>query len=186
MSTQPISTPSIWTIPHFWSAEKCIAFIERSEQMGYKEALVETESGPRKVTHIRNNERVLFTDTALAQSLWSAVKSHIPAQLGNSRAVGLNELIRCYKYQPGHVFRRHRDQSFLRDNGDASYLTLMIYLNDTFEGGSTRFQHREVLPEQGTCLLFLHDLEHEGTTVVKGTKYVLRTDVMYRFQDNNE
>lgn len=176
------SENGIWTIPNFWSTERCEALVSKSEELGFSDALVNTGSGYRKVSQVRNNERVVFTDKDLALELWHEVHTHLPLQLGNSEAVELNEVFRCYKYHPGQVFKRHRDQSFLRDNGDASYITFMIYLNDSFKGGATHFQHTSVIPKQGTCLLFLHDLEHEGAMVTEGIKYVLRTDVMYRLK----
>jgi len=33
------------------------------------------------------------------------------------------------------------------------------------------------------ALWFLHALPHEGATVSKGVKYVLRTDIMYRLEE---
>ena len=35
-------------------------------------------------------------------------------------------------------------------------------------------------PERGKALVFYHRQLHEGMPVVRGRKYVLRTDVMYR------
>ncbi len=61
----------------------------------------------------------------------------------------------------------------------------MVYLNEAFEGGATRFFLREphgeidIVPQTGMALLFLHTLQHEGATVESGRKYVLRSDIMY-------
>jgi len=56
----------------------------------------------------------------------------------------------------------------------------MIYLNDDFEGGETKFDNVTIEPKTGTALCFIHEQKHEGCPVVEGLKYVLRTDVMYR------
>jgi hypothetical protein len=56
----------------------------------------------------------------------------------------------------------------------------MIYLNDNFNGGATTFNDLVVLPKKGMALVFYHYFEHEGAEVTEGTKYVLRTDIMYR------
>jgi hypothetical protein len=48
-----------------------------------------------------------------------------------------------------------------------------------FEGGATQFRWETVQPQAGMALVFPHRLSHQGTTVTRGTKYVLRTDVMY-------
>ena len=70
-------------------------------------------------------------------------------------------------------------------DGERSQLTVMVYLNDDFTGGATRFYHLDrtvrlsVQPERGTALVFVHRQLHEGSAVESGRKYVLRTDVMY-------
>jgi len=55
----------------------------------------------------------------------------------------------------------------------------MVYLNGGARGGETRFENVSITPEPGLALLFDHYLLHEGAEVIEGTKYVLRTDVMY-------
>ena len=37
-----------------------------------------------------------------------------------------------------------------------------------------------VVPKAGRVLVFQHDILHEGSTLVSGTKYAMRTDVMYK------
>ena len=61
----------------------------------------------------------------------------------------------------------------------------MIYLNDNYEGGETTFTSLKIEPKQGTALLFFNDLEHEGSSVKQGIKYVLRTDIMFRLEKEN-
>lgn len=63
--------------------------------------------------------------------------------------------------------------------GRVSRLTLLVYLNDGFEGGATDFRDFAVTPRTGDALLFVHDTWHEGQAVTRGHKYVLRSDVMY-------
>ena len=170
----------IYLIKDFLSPEKCNEFIRSSENIGFGAATIETDNGPRVVDHIRNNSRVLYKDLNLAEELWMTLEPEAPKSIGESRAIGLNELFRFYKYHPGQQFRKHRDQSFVRNNLEASYYTFMIYLNDNFRGGETRFNNCVVAPEAGAALIFYHQLEHEGSEVLEGVKYVLRTDIMYR------
>jgi hypothetical protein len=40
-----------------------------------------------------------------------------------------------------------------------------------------------VVPKKGTALFFHHPILHEGATIERGVKHVLRTDVMYRRTD---
>ena len=62
----------------------------------------------------------------------------------------------------------------------------MIYLNEDMIGGETKFNHHSIKPATGKALIFKHELVHEGSKVIKGIKYVLRTDVMYRRKQKDE
>ncbi|KAF2757606.1 hypothetical protein EJ05DRAFT_439978 [Pseudovirgaria hyperparasitica] len=76
----------------------------------------------------------------------------------------------------------------------SSLFTFLIYLNDDFRGGETTFfipslqdgviNAYPVKPIMGSVAVFPHGeaqnaLLHEGTGVVEGAKYVIRTDVEY-------
>jgi hypothetical protein len=64
--------------------------------------------------------------------------------------------------------------------------TVLTYFNDDFEGGETRFleQRDEVVtPKPGRVVIFQHKLRHEGCEVRRGTKYAMRSDVIYRCPD---
>jgi prolyl 4-hydroxylase len=174
-------TKEIFTIDDFWSIQKCNDYIKNGELIGYEPATVTTDKGTKRLEEFRNNDRIIYKDFALANEIWKELEPFALLQIGNSKAIGLNELFRFYKYQIGQQFKKHRDQSFIRNEFECSYFTFMIYLNDNYEGGETTFNHLLIKPKQGMALLFLHDLEHEGTSVTNGIKYVLRTDVMYRF-----
>ena len=85
-----------------------------------------------------------------------------------------------------------------------SQLTMVMYLNSDFDGGETSFfipaeargspgpdrqqqQGVEVFPvaaEEGSALCFFHGQHplsplHEGSLVRSGTKYIVRSDVLY-------
>lgn len=176
-------TEFISTVENFWTKQECEEFISKSEAIGYAPATIETEKGQKVVETVRNNNRVIYKDETLAASIWQRLEPYAPKQIGNSKAIGLNELFRFYKYLPGQEFKRHKDQSFIRNEVDASYYTFMIYLNDQYQGGETTFNNIVIQPKQGTALIFLHELEHEGTSVKSGIKYVLRTDIMFRLEE---
>jgi len=71
--------------------------------------------------------------------------------------------------------------------------TFLIYLNDDFIGGGTTFYApssvngvldcRALRPVTGSALVFPHGASsaalHEGSGVARGTKYVIRTEVLY-------
>ena len=169
----------IFTIPEFLSPGECADYIALSERIGYEAATLTTVDGPKLQAEIRNNNRVILDDSELVQQLWLRATPHIPTILNGRQALGFNERIRFYRYDPSQQFAGHVDAPFRRENGEVSQLTFMIYLNQEFEGGETKFDDAEIVPQTGMALIFRHELFHEGATIKKGRKYVLRTDVMY-------
>lgn len=167
----------LYTISNFLSEEECQALMKKSESIGYELASLDTG---KVVSAVRNNRRVLHKDQQLAEQLWGKLSSFVPNDDDMNRPIGLNELFRFYKYNQGHRFRGHQDGSYIRSKTEFSRFTFMIYLNDACEGGETAFLEHRIQPKTGMALVFLHKLYHEGTEVLSGTKYVLRSDVMYR------
>ncbi len=158
---------------------ECRELIDRAESANFEEAPINSASGTRVVSSVRNNERVMFDDVELAASLWARVRDEVPVMLDGRQARGLNERFRFYRYSKGQKFDWHSDGSFERTNGERSFLTFMIYLNSGYQGGATRFDNASVSGATGMALVFAHGLIHTGAEVEEGTKYVLRSDVMY-------
>ncbi|WP_298417563.1 2OG-Fe(II) oxygenase [uncultured Kordia sp.] len=171
----------VYVVPNLLSHEECDEMVLISEKIGYKEAKVNMHGKQVLMTMVRNNLRVMYKDEVYANILWEKVKTYVPQQIGYSYAFGLNEMLRFYKYEEGHRFKMHRDGSYRRNDTEASQYSFLIYLNDDFEGGETVFRSGTTIrPKKGSALLFLHGLRHEGAVLKNGTKYVLRTDIMYR------
>lgn len=177
-----VNCPFHWSVPDVLMPGECRALIAKIEAADPKPAPITTHSGPVFNENIRNNTRVIFDDPALAAELFRRVEKDVPAQLDQWRIAGANERLRCYRYTVGQRFAPHADGAFYRSEDERSFFTFMIYLNDGFEGGDTDFlELRErVTPRAGLALFFQHPLIHEGCEVTAGTKYVLRSDLMYR------
>ena len=174
----------IFTFPGALSAEECRAVIEMSESAGYAPAPIQRSlDGPCGFTVRggRDNSRSSIDDEPLAVALWRRVSRFVPADVEGRAVVGLNERLRFYRYEAGQSFGAHRDGYYRRANGERSLLTLMIYLNDDYEGGETYFYEsgKTIAPQAGKGLAFGHELWHAGRTITAGRKYILRTDVMY-------
>ncbi|MFT4979861.1 MAG: hypothetical protein ACI8S6_005773 [Myxococcota bacterium] len=105
-----------------------------------------------------------------------------------------NERLRIYRYAEGQYFRPHVDVQMELPGGGQTRASLMVYLNDDFEGGQTRFFARKprgssrkrnnpvthsVVPERGSALVFDHLRLHEGAAVSRGVKYAIRSDLIY-------
>jgi predicted 2-oxoglutarate/Fe(II)-dependent dioxygenase YbiX len=183
----------VFVVRGFLSPAECAHHIARSESAGYGDAPVNTFAGPVVNKRMRNNERVMLDDTALAAELWGRLTPFVPPRRGRWRAAGLNERFRYYRYDPGQLFDWHFDGSYERSPTEQSAMTFMVYLNDGFEGGATEFDFRvmgvvhdgdeitRVVPEAGMALVFAHRIFHQGAPVTAGRKYVLRSDVMFRW-----
>lgn len=91
------------------------------------------------------------------------------------------EPLRVLRYSPGGEYRAHSDTLVNVEN--QRILTVLVYLNDGYEGGETKFVRSglTVEPRQGDALLF-HNVtpdgypdpmaDHAGLQVTKGTKWL--------------
>ncbi len=163
----------------------------------------------------------------------------------------INECLRFNKYEKGDSFNFHRDSGYVKTKYCRSNYTLLIYLNNGFEGGRTSFKtyyrrdyyndqqeeskkHENYLsrncggktitnelkhynsenyycdtdidfprresrysyltrrsnmnftPTTGSALIFDQRLIHAGKQIVKGVKYILRTDILTIGTPNND
>lgn len=126
---------------------------------------------------------------------------------------GPNERMRFLKYGPGQFFKEHCDGTYeTPDGSQRSFYTLHLYLNDSAQalgipegsdqkdsngeeylrGGATTFhsvdlqRKLDIDPRAGRVLIFQHRrLLHSGDTVTAGTKYTMRSDLMYEWQEVN-
>jgi hypothetical protein len=120
---------------------------------------------------------------------WAPAGAYVP--------YGVNPTIRVCRYTPGGHFQTHRDggHDVSASPYNASLKTFMVYLNDGFTGGATSFYRPEqpcyapaqpelrvhsYMPRRGDCLVFNSHHVHDGGTLLTGTKYILRTELMYR------
>jgi hypothetical protein len=185
MHKEQLVGDSIFLIHEFFTPEECAQLIALTEEIGYDVAPITTSVGFVVRKDIRNNDRLMRDDPELAARLWEKAGPFVPAEWLYWKAVGLNERFRYYRYAPGQRFVAHTDGSYESPNGDRSHFTFLVYLNEDFEGGTTNFlkvgrRPLRIEPRTGTALVFAHKLLHEGAEVIRGQKYVLRTDVMYR------
>lgn len=189
MQFEMLDPQGAWLVHDFMPPAECRACIVTSEANQYGPAPLTRPEGPVLAPDVRNNSRVTMTDPALADSMWRRLKDFVPPSMldwsgQERRAVGVHERLRYLRYDAGERFARHFDGTVAKGE-EASLLTLLVYLNDGFEGGQTIFytDHEElkfvVRPRRGTALLFLHNMCHEGAWVLSGRKYVLRSEVLF-------
>ena len=171
----------LFTVPSVLSADECRGYIRIAETKGFQPALITTAQGSARREEIRSNSRVIIESPEIAAHIWANLSSAKFPVVEGRTALGLNPHLRFYRYESGEEFGLHQDGHFDGPSGERSYFTLMVYLNEGFEGGSTSFPtlNVEIVPRTGMALLFRHEIEHEGSAVVVGRKYAIRSDVMF-------
>jgi len=167
--------PLLWAIDDVYSQEECRVFIKKIES-----------SEPTLATNnptFRDQDRVMLDVPEIADDLFNRIKDNLPKRMGEFELLGLNERLRFYRYRTGQGFSAHMDHWYQANDTDISLLTVLVYFNNDFAGGQTRFMEqidKVVEPEPGKVAIFQHKLRHEGCIVSSGVKYALRADVMYR------
>lgn len=169
----------IFCIENVFTKDECKRLIFLSEEKGFEQAKINTVFGEKNFKTVRNNDRILFDDYELASSLFEKLKSYFPVEIDSWHPSGFNEKFRFYRYKGQQYFKWHVDGSFKRDYFEVSKLTILIYLNESYSGGETEFEEVKISPKTGMALLFPHKLRHQGTPLIDGTKYILRSDIMY-------
>lgn len=158
----------------------------------------------------RKADRAMIRSPTVANQLYRRILPHLqksdytdrtPLCFGQDGVwvpLGLNECLKVFRYNPGGVFVEHRDGPWVPRQDQCSMYTVVIYLNDNFDGGETRLLgsaeefapkgYREMLwntnlgvtPVTGMALLVNHDCWHVGSPVKEGTKWILRTELIFQ------
>ncbi len=187
-----VANEEIYLVKKFLSIAECANLIKKSESLGYSAI----DNDPR----YRSNERVMIESEDLASSFFTRIcaLNNVPKTMTSHGSVwklcGINPRFRFCRYNPGQHFEKHLDASFSHSTTIQSFFTLNVYLNNDFCGGHTRFflfdedPHLATdcaTPKTGLALIFNHQTKsylHDGWIVHSGTKYLLRTDIMYEEQ----
>jgi predicted 2-oxoglutarate/Fe(II)-dependent dioxygenase YbiX len=180
------------SVPDLYSPAECARILDGVTGATWLPATVNRREGRVVDKSLRDSATAVVDDPRLATELYERILPHVPARmvvedpsLGPGTAMRVSGIflpLRIYRYEPGQQFGLHQDQGYSGPDGSRSLLTLMLYLNDDFDGGETDFPEQEtrVVPRTGSALWFQHMLLHSGARVTRGIKYVLRSDVLYR------
>lgn len=182
-NNHPDRKAAVW-LKNVLSTDECDYIIEMSDQLygkskaGGKDDVIEGRSS--------YSAYLVFNDNAKLNEIRERISSGL--QIPDSHF----EYFQCVRYEPGQEYQAHYDtfpedtdygREALADGGQRKF-TLLIYLNDNFEGGQTYFPHLDLLatPEKGDAVLFrnlddsgklIKGSFHAGLPVSKGVKYAL-------------
>ena len=166
--------PILLQVPVVYAPEECARLI----------ALIEA-GAPTLATNnplYRDQDRVIRDDPTIADDLFRLLRPNLPTTMGPLRLVGLNHRLRFYRYRAGQRFEPHTDHWYQASPRLITLYTVLVYFNEDFDGGETRFHEQledTVVPREGLVAVFQHKLRHEGCPVRAGTKYAMRSDVIY-------
>eukprot|EP01064_Diplonema_japonicum_P013412 TRINITY_DN2096_c8_g1_i1.p1 TRINITY_DN2096_c8_g1~~TRINITY_DN2096_c8_g1_i1.p1 ORF type:complete len:446 (+),score=40.42 TRINITY_DN2096_c8_g1_i1:47-1339(+) len=179
-------------------------------------------------TWYRTGNRLLISSTDAASAIFERVMAAVPPEHLQAipRGFGVkttspwtpslcNNVFRLVRYSENGLFQIHRDANHVRSPGLRSAFTVMVYLNDDYEGGDLIFtkpgpepaeyevplgsppppswkanlhltQSHRIVPKAGLAVVFPHHLIHFAQPVISGYKYILRTDLIYTTEGADE
>ena len=156
-------------VENFIDANECNLKIDIAESQGFSpSAVLQDYDGSKIDIHSRSSQSYNWVE----QSLNDKMKPYI----GNLKL----ETWQLLKYEEGNQFLAHYDNG---GHLDKRLFTILIYLNDDFEGGTTTFtnQGTVITPKTGKMMMFKNlkkritdtNSMHSGDKLIKGTKYIL-------------
>lgn len=153
----------------------------------------------------RNNSRLVIIDDRLGRTLWRRLKfsNKLPKLIENTKPLGfnvqgewkmsgINPAMRINKYKKDQFFAPHKDAQYAPSGDERSLFSLIIYLNDYYKQGETKFYFPKsqpksnikgltikeeiqaygglengyecitLKPKKGYAVLFTHNLLHEA------------------------
>lgn len=191
--------PGLFMIHNVLTDEECKQFINLTEEMGYEEALISTGTKMIKMSEWRSNKRLIWDlprNSFILSTIYARIEKLLPKEVTARKKewvpIELNERLRFYRYTGKEQFGWHYDGCFPRAHDEMSLITFIIYLNDDFKGGETNFKIEgkefPLKPQKGSVCIFFHGDHkqsplHQGNQCFSGTKYVLRSDVMFKVKE---
>lgn len=190
---KPQPTPNdvfqIVEIAHFLSKEECEYLIKIAKEKGMEKSMVYTDNGDMVDSSVRISEQTWLydTDNEFVKQISQRIAKFVNMPVENQEAMQL------LHYHPGGMYNPHHDACEgdedscfrMNKNGGPRLLTVIVYLNDDFEGGGTDFPNVgiTVQPVQGKAVIFnnvdmytheiLQDSLHAGLPVTNGEKWML-------------
>ncbi|KAJ1456698.1 hypothetical protein M885DRAFT_517117 [Pelagophyceae sp. CCMP2097] len=201
-AVRTLSAFGVFACENFLTAGECAELVAWSQAAGFEEV---SHAATRNAA-FRSCGRIQRQSPELAEGLWRRLAPLLPPDLAGAGRPprGCNPNIRIYRYARDDAFGKHVDESSAV--GDAvTEATVLVYLNSSDTGPPNKPQTRAAdgppscaggatvfhepagarvsfSPRLGAVLFHVHGdrcLEHEGAAVTAGSKFVLRTDVLY-------
>ena len=181
--------PRVIAIRNFLSAFECAEVIQAATAHLMPSIIVDQDG------RLGTNQTRTSTEVRLRPGIRNIVTNAIERKMAewSQFPVDHGELPLVLRYERRQSFEQHVDyfipEMFARGEGPLEFggqrvATQLVYLNESFSGGETRFNKADlsVKPERGLCIIF-HNLKpdhnvdpltrHTGAAVDRGVKWVL-------------
>jgi len=223
ISSRPLKDPLAGRIfSNVLTREECVSLREELKQQGFQYEFWNISAPDKK--DMRNADTIEVLDEHLASILWQRIEPHLKGEErkiviiddnkmeeaddrfecgleGEWVACGINPVMLYGRYLEDCHFSPHSDGNNVIDFNNRSLFTVLVYLTDCIDGGSTNlFQEQQQFEvdskgrkrfpahaitdlaevRMGNVLIFRQDHLHEGEPVGKDSeKVIIRTDVMF-------
>ena len=168
--------PEVSLLPQLLTSEECRHLVANAEPRFQPSVIVDPASGQLRPHPVRTSDNAFFPWIDETPAI-HAINRRIAA--ASRTDVHSGEPLQVLRYRPGQEYRPHHDALPHTDN--QRILTMLVYLNDGYEGGETLFLSTglKVKGEVGDALLFRNaDAEgrpdplaqHAGLPVTAGEK----------------
>lgn len=171
-------TPLIRVAPGFLNPEECQHLAHISSPNLAPSVIVDPATGATRPHEIRTSDGMSI-GPASEDLIVRAINARIAAFSGTPIENG--EPLAVLRYSPGQEYKLHSDA--LPNGEDQRYCTVILYLNEGFEGGETDFPAigLRVRPKAGMALQFTNlrpdgkpdpFARHAGLPIVRGVKWI--------------
>jgi prolyl 4-hydroxylase len=180
-------SPSIWLVERFLSEQECLHLIEVVKQILRPATVIDPFTGKSIQNEARTNSFAFLKpgQDEMVREIESRIGRLLDIPVENGEAFQILHYEQGQQYVPHFDFFRPErpggPQELLR--GGQRVATVLLYLNDTEEGGETNFPRLglSVPPKRGNALIFYNvfddgqpdfDTEHASLPVIKGEKWL--------------
>jgi prolyl 4-hydroxylase len=157
-------------IPDFLSEQECETLISLSTNRLVPSVVYNGENDIHNEGHRRSNQTWLNDNE---HKTISDISDRVAILTGTKKEN--QELLQLVNYGPGGYFNPHYDAcngtkdfcNRMDSELGPRYLTVLIYLNDSFSGGETVFPKlgKAVIPKKGKAVIFYNANEHDASII---------------------
>jgi prolyl 4-hydroxylase len=173
MSKDPCTRPVL--ISAFLSPSECAAIVRAAQKAGFQRSEVDDEKNP--ISKVRTSDQVTLP---LKHPAVAPIVKYVESMTGKNKK--FFEDLQVVRYRPGQKYEGHYDTDDNTPEENVRTDTVLMYLNDDFEGGQTRFTTAgtTVTPQRGLAVWWknvdakggiLPCGKHEALPVKSGMKY---------------